>query len=271
MKIRYLGTAAFEGTPAMYCNCRICSHARQQPGRNVRTRSQAVINSDLLIDYPPDTYFHTLHMGLDLRTIQNILITHSHSDHFYPEDLDHNRFPCAVKEAFHTVCVYGNQKVMGLLSELYGDGAHNHLQFSKAEVFEPFTAGKYKITPLPALHDPGEACLLYLIEFQGKRLLYGNDTGFLNQACMDWIRGQQLDLISLDCTQGKHRDGNNHMGYLDVIQQLDRFWDNGNVGTDTIKVAQHFSHYGDVLYEEYLDLFSSYGIITAYDGLELEV
>lgn len=54
MKIQYLGTAA-EGLPALFCECETCKHAAFLGGRNIRTRSQAIIDDALLIDYPADT------------------------------------------------------------------------------------------------------------------------------------------------------------------------------------------------------------------------
>ena len=61
MKFRYLGTAAAEGWPAVFCNCDHCHRAKKAGGRNIRTRSQALINDDLLIDFPSDSYHHALH------------------------------------------------------------------------------------------------------------------------------------------------------------------------------------------------------------------
>lgn len=60
MKIRYLGTAAAEGWPALFCSCPICTQARERGGKNLRTRTQAVLDGELLIDFPPDTYCHAL-------------------------------------------------------------------------------------------------------------------------------------------------------------------------------------------------------------------
>ena len=54
MHFQYLGTAAAEGWPAVFCNCPLCKRAALLGGRNIRTRSQALINKDLLIDLPPD-------------------------------------------------------------------------------------------------------------------------------------------------------------------------------------------------------------------------
>ena len=51
MKLTYLGTAAAEGWPAVFCNCENCKEAARLGGRNIRTRSQALVNDDLLLDH----------------------------------------------------------------------------------------------------------------------------------------------------------------------------------------------------------------------------
>ena len=51
MKFKFLGTAAAEGFPAIFCRCKACEEARLLRGKNIRTRAQALINNDLLIDF----------------------------------------------------------------------------------------------------------------------------------------------------------------------------------------------------------------------------
>ena len=63
MRIRYLGTAAAEGFPAVFCNCAACKMARELG--ELRTRSQALIDETLLVDLPPETYYHTVRFGID--------------------------------------------------------------------------------------------------------------------------------------------------------------------------------------------------------------
>ena len=88
MKIQFLGTAAAEGMPAVFCNCAVCQEARRLGGKNIRTRSQALIDDQLLIDLPADTYMHFLTNGIEGDRIGHLLITHSHEDHLYPDELE---------------------------------------------------------------------------------------------------------------------------------------------------------------------------------------
>ena len=50
MEFQYLGTAAAEGIPALFCGCENCERSRKIGGRAIRTRSQAIIDGTLLID-----------------------------------------------------------------------------------------------------------------------------------------------------------------------------------------------------------------------------
>ena len=63
MKLTYLGTAAAEGWPAAFCNCDGCRAARRLGGRNIRTRSQALVDDALLLDFPCDAWLHALRQG----------------------------------------------------------------------------------------------------------------------------------------------------------------------------------------------------------------
>ena len=54
MKLHYLGTAAAEAIPAVWCNCEVCKKIRKTRGKDVRTRSQVLINDDLMVDFPQD-------------------------------------------------------------------------------------------------------------------------------------------------------------------------------------------------------------------------
>ena len=110
MEIQYLGTAAAEGLPALFCGCEICKKARKAGGKEVRTRTQSIVDAKILIDFPPDTYTHALAYSLQLGQIEHLLVTHSHMDHFFPVELihRHEHFGHNAKGMLH---VYGNEAV----------------------------------------------------------------------------------------------------------------------------------------------------------------
>lgn len=84
MKVTFLGTAAAEGYPALWCRCERCVVARERGGDNLRLRSSILINDDLLIDPGPDLVASTIRLGVDVADAQAILITHLHDDHLDP-------------------------------------------------------------------------------------------------------------------------------------------------------------------------------------------
>lgn len=56
MRVRFMGSAAGDAWPAPWCDCEACERARQAGGKNLRTRSGALIDDDVKIDLGPDTY-----------------------------------------------------------------------------------------------------------------------------------------------------------------------------------------------------------------------
>ena len=75
MRIRILGSAAAEGFPALFCECKTCRRARSIGGRNLRSRTSVQIDETILIDLPPDILSQVQREGFSLASIAHILIT----------------------------------------------------------------------------------------------------------------------------------------------------------------------------------------------------
>ena len=272
MKITYYGTAAGEGWPGVFCQCPLCQSARKLGGKNIRTRSQTLINDDLLLDLPPDNQLHSLYYGLDLGKVRALLITHSHSDHFYPEDLEFLQEPFS-----HTypgqMQIFGNDAVGRGIVRTCGNygGEKERFQFREADVGAAFSVMDYQVTPLRATHARGERCLFYHIAQGDKSLLYAHDTGSFTQENLDTLARQpgKLSLVSLDCTSQQYRDGKYHMGLEDAAEQKERLLALGLADADTVWVVNHFSHNGGWLHEEIAAQAGKYGMIASYDGMSI--
>lgn len=273
MELTYLGTAAAEGFPGIFCVCEVCRKAAANGGKDLRTRSQAIIDRQLLIDLPPDTYWHMMQHQLPLAGIAHVLITHTHSDHLYLEELYYRRKGFCVTQKHMTL--YGNdalvQKLDQFLAQTRSSYDDSLLSCCELKVFAPVQIDPYTVTALPALHDRSENCLIFMIEKAGKRLLYGNDTGVFPDSVWQHIKGLPFDLISLDCTTGRQQDGNNHMGVPDLIDMKTRLSDNGNIKAHTALIATHFSHNGGLLHQELEELLQPHGYVIAYDGMSVRV
>ena len=60
------------------------------------------------------------------------------------------------------------------------------------------------------------------------------------------------------------------MGFDAVLSVINRLKDMGVLNEGSICCVNHFSHNAGILYEEMEKHSSEYGIITSYDGLEIE-
>jgi phosphoribosyl 1,2-cyclic phosphate phosphodiesterase len=274
MKLTYYGTAAGEGWPGLFCNCELCREARRLKGKNIRTRSQALVNEDLLIDLSPDTNMHSLVYGLDLGKVDNLLVTHSHSDHFHASEIELLREPFALNRP-NIFNIYGNGKVKEKIWNQVPDVAQVAPRFSfhDAKPFRPILIKDYTVVPLLALHDRREECLFYQITQAGKTILYAHDTGAFPDETIDYLKTQMvsLDLVSLDCTCQSTEDGKNHMGLIDAVKEKKRLMGLGLGDAKTKWVVNHFSHNGLWLHEKMVEEADKYGFLVSYDGMTVEL
>lgn len=273
MKLKYLGTAAAEGIPGMFCNCRVCRNALKIRGKEIKTRSQALLDDKLLIDFPADTYMHILNHGLDLRNIHNVIITHSHSDHFYPND-----FWCRFEGIAYDIVeeplnIYVTEAGYNeALRQLGEDMNETRVKFHKIAPFEPFDVEDYHIIPLAADHDPSTNPVIYIIEKGGKSLLYANDTGIFPDSTWDYLEkyNKKFELISLDCTGMAQKNWRRSHLCLDTDKEVyDRLTEIGVCDKNTIVYVNHFSHNGMLTHKELVVEAEKYGFLVTYDGLEV--
>ncbi|MDR1024606.1 MAG: hypothetical protein LBL56_02685 [Treponema sp.] len=270
MELRYMGTGAAEGIPATFCSCPVCREAAGRGGREIRTRSQALLDGKILFDFPPDAYAHYLAYRFDLPAIEHILVTHSHMDHFFPKEFE-LRSEGFVPTALPLLHIYGNDKVeQALLAALpQGDQGRHKLHFHRLNPFERIDAGGYAVTPLLAKHDPEERCLFYLVERGDTALLYAHDTGFFPAETWDYLGSAKprLGLVSLDCTSAAFKDGNYHMGLPDVVLVREKLLKMGLAGDATVFMLNHFSHNGGLNHRELCEKAQGLGFGVAWDGL----
>ena len=272
MKLTYLGTAAAEGIPAVFCGCSLCGQARTLGGKNQRTRSQVLMDDTIIIDFPPDSLMHAQNQKIDFLQYKAILVTHSHQDHWYPYDLMFRRPPYSWGQT-HRLEIYGNHRVeqkLNALNYLEDEAMASSIRMNYVEPYAAFMIGTHAVTPLLANHDKKEQCYIYMIESGGKRLLYAHDTGLFPEKTMQFIKGIYFDLISMDCTTGLEKDGNNHMGIADNRELEGTLRSLGCMDDESRIIVSHFSHNGGLLHGDIEKKVEDYGYIVAYDGMSIE-
>ncbi|HHY83414.1 MAG TPA: hypothetical protein GX505_12180 [Clostridiales bacterium] len=270
MKIRILGTAAAEGIPGVFCNCPICEHARKNGGKNIRTRSQSIINDKYLVDFPMDSYLHSLRFNINFHEIYHVIVTHPHEDHFFPVDLEYRRPPFGLDNEGRLLNVYGPGSISQRYPGFPSKSSQEYIKLHLLNAFETYTIGDLLVTPLRALHDRNIECFVYIIESQGKRLLYNHDSGFLPEDSLKIVKDKYFDCVICDTTSGALRDGNYHMGVEDNIQLKKMMLESGCADKNTKFVLTHLSHNGRLTHEQLEKAAFENGFLAAYDGFELE-
>lgn len=272
MKIKFLGTAAAEGVPGIFCTCVNCNRSRAIGGRALRTRSQSIIDDKLLIDFPADTFAHILKNNIQMAEVEHCLITHSHSDHLYPRDIERLLEKFAFMPSDYHLTIYGTKKVGELIyPKLVNKPKENICTWQTIHEFDCFMAGDYRITALPAVHDENSGPVIYQISDGSKHILYAHDTSYFHDSVWDFWKQEKpyFHLVSLDCTEAcKPLRYIGHMGLAENIQVRDRMLAEGYADENTIFVCNHFSHQAtNVVYDDFVTIAAKEGFLVSYDDM----
>ena len=277
MKVTYLGTAAAEGWPAVFCNCDFCNKARKVGGKDIRTRSQAMLEDDVLIDFPGDTYYHTVTNSLNLSAVKYVFITHTHSDHFLPDDLEFRGSCFGHNFISPTIEFVGNQEMCDIMNNKFlpslESGTRANIKATYIPLFISTVFGDYTLTALKAHHKLDEVAYVYLIQKNGKTLLYLHDTGLMPEETFAYLKQNNIkaDLISYDCTHVLTRNKHGHLGFLDCVEIRDMLAADGIVHNGTLNIINHFSHNCGVLYDDLATEAAKFGFAVSYDGMVIDI
>ncbi|MCD8200912.1 MAG: MBL fold metallo-hydrolase [Clostridia bacterium] len=281
MKIRFLGTAAAEGIPAVFCNCEVCEAARRDKALR-RSRSQVYIDDVMSVDFPSDAYMHAVEHGLDYSGLKYLLVTHSHMDHFYAHDfcLRGSKYSRNSKFLEKTLTVLGNSEVMDVFDECtrreMDEETASGFELVRIEPFGEYVLGPYRVLTLPAVHSPREQCMLFYVEKDGGRgYLHLYDTGPFDLKNLDFLveKGAVVGAVAFDCTfvADKSKNAARHMGLPDDLLIRDALAERGLFAADTKFIVTHFSHNSAPSAKILAQMECDYGVIAAYDGLTIEI
>ena len=280
-----LGSAAAEGIPAFFCDCRVCREAARRGGRETRMRTSYNIGGVLQIDFGPDAMQAFQGHRDRLMSIRHILFTHAHGDHLLPSQLCyHGEGFCGTPSP--EILVHGSEptirRIRGdLESAAPGVGADERLRrariatrvFRPPEIVELPDIGA-RIHALPADHAPDLDAAVFLVEICGRSFLIGNDTGILPDAtwkALAALRGEvRIDVAVLDNTGGFLHDWRSgHMGANAVMETFDRLDGLGLLSAGCVRAVNHFSHTSGGTHAELCAFWEPRGIVVGYDGLVL--
>lgn len=280
MKLTFLGTAAAEGYPNPFCRCANCERARALGGPSLRKRCAALIDDELLIDLGPDLVAASVIHGRSLAGLRYCLQTHAHADHLDPAHFLARSPEYGVIDAprlhFYASAATARRAARGLEADLGPDGLLDpavgerlNLTVHLVEPARAFAAGRYRVTPLPASHDPAVDPLLYAIEADGRAIFYATDTGPLPEATWHALRHlrPRFDVVILDHTYGTNAGAGDHLNARQFVEQVARLRAEGLL-TDAARIfAHHLAHDSNPVHPELVALAARHGYEVAHDGL----
>ena len=280
MKLKYYGTGAGYGIPEIFCDCRVCRQARDTGGKNIRSRSQAVLDDRLVLDLSVDTFHHCAYDGLDMTKLHHVLITHDHHDHFFTTDM----FTRA-RNMTEPVNIYiseaSGKRVRNIVNTNLAEfeaGTRDPEAWTRAvvhtlEFYKPVQIMEYTVTPLRARHAEAIEAMIFIIQSKDKNILWAHDTGLLHSDAVQWIKesGIVFDLVSLDCTLKRGAQiTKSHMDLDWCIETAELLRANGNASEETKFIISHIGHLVDRTHDELEREAAEVGMITAYDGMVIE-
>ena len=279
MKVTFLGTAAAEGIPALWCECPICQQAKELGGKDFRCRCSYLIDSDTMVDFGPDAFRQVADYKIDLTKLARVIFTHPHEDHLAPAEFTWRRAPW-FSQVSHELTVIGAPSIFCTIIAFAA--THCNAIYDLRDLrLRPVAVdpglwlqdGDIELLPLRANHCPGQNGMIYVIRRGGRNFLLANDTGYLAESEWECLKGVRLDLVSIDCTCafGSPDLRDNHMGVNTVLAFRDRLAELGCLTPESRVFVNHFSHNGKALHSDLEAFFLPRGIGVAFDGMCVEL
>jgi phosphoribosyl 1,2-cyclic phosphate phosphodiesterase len=227
--IHILGCGDSPGVPRVYCDCTVCTKARET-GRNRRMRSAILLQTgteELLVDCGPD--WHLQMEKMNKRVIRDVLITHAHHDHIggLPDWYDNCRW-MGVKGH-----VYAPKDVIDRIHQQY-TWLHHHLTYHVID--SPFKLAGWHITYQKVNHGKNGYAHAYRFESDDYCWVYCPDSIHLSNEEKRFLSGS--DLLFLGTSYFKENTDPATRSIYDMMEALDLIKE---VGPKRV-IFTHMSH-----------------------------
>ena len=262
MKVTFLGTGAADWDINSY-----------SPEQFYRRCSSILINDDLLVDPGPNIFHFCETSGTPhlLNGVKNIIVTHSHWDHF-------NSAVTARLCVDKDCTLWADPACMRKLIRELGEETAAKINFVETKRNRDYEIGGYKVTSLRGNHateDPDEDTRIYLIEEGGRILFYGCDSAWIPTVSWNVIRDKAVNAMVLELTCGETATydwrifEHNTPEMLDIMLTMFRKY---NLFAPDVKY--YVSHLARTLHTDHEGLvkyLEPRGVVPAYDGFSFEV
>lgn len=280
---QFWGTSAAEGIPAPFCRCDVCDEARREGGVYQRMRSSFRLTDKIIIDLGADAVSQSARFG-DLSTLEHVLITHTHEDHFNPHMMMEAFWCRARGKTLHYYFTDGAYDMAEnlrsvpwmLKGKVPGWEKEGIVAFHRLEYGKRYAVDDMWVTPFSGNHkgNVGELSAMYLIELpDGWVLFYGLDSGPYFEETFDALKGKHVDIFISESTDGDYpqEPSRQHLSAEGVREVTERLLSQGTLTKESVLYLTHINHstsHGRML-KEVERLNFPIPTTVAYDGLKI--
>ena len=259
VELLFLGTGAADW-PSTYP-----PSEKQFERGEVRGMSSMLVNGHILIDCGPTVLDSMNRYQVNPLGITDILLTHTHSDHFHQDTL------LAIADARDAK--RGPLRFWAHPEALKHVPNSNRIERRPVEIGTPFRMHGFGITGLESNHlvaSSAEKCLYYLFESATQKLLYATDGSWLLKSTWLYLQKKRLDALIWDATIGE-RAGDYRIfehNDLSMIRQMNQTLKNRKIVKPDAKII--LTHMARTLHPTHKQLEKNLlpeGLIPAYDGM----
>jgi phosphoribosyl 1,2-cyclic phosphate phosphodiesterase len=253
--LTFLGTGTSQGVPMIGCDCNVC---RSPDPRDRRLRSSVYVETpecSWVVDTGTD--FRTQALRENIRKVDAVVFTHSHTDHIMGFD-DLRRF----SQARGSMPVYASAETMRDLERVFrfafntSNPVPYYLRPEPHIIDGPFYLAETRITPLPVPHGDSIVDGYLFSRANQKLAAYLSDCSAVPDAIVDLIVG--VKVLIIDALRDRP-----HPTHLSVGQALE-------VAAHVKPRDTYFTHICHDLPQSAESRLPA-GVHIAYDGMKLRL
>lgn len=253
IKLQFLGTGGLGS-----------ARIRNKLSREYRRFSTLLIDERIIIDPSEDIFEFEESFMLSgmLREIREAFITHSHLDHFSVSAIE--RLASLTSKRLR---VFAEEALREDIESISG------LEFVPISPLSLIRLEGYNVLPLPANHStdlPSEVALNFLIEKEGKTLLYGIDGAFINPEAWRVLNELHLDAVILDCAladapYSAESVNHNNLAMAATVKEI--MTARGTADEGTKFILSHIpTNKKRLMHDELTEAAKEFSFKVAYDG-----
>lgn len=231
-------------------------------GKDARRASCALFGGRYMIDCGPHAIDALRIAGVALSDITDIFMTHLHSDHFNPQNVQ-------------MIANAKKEKLRLWVREDANTPTFENVEIVRMPIENTLTISDgFTVTGLEANHDRHCAPQWLLFDKEGKKFLYALDGAWFVNTTYYYLRNTKLALLVLDATcgdyEGDYRIGeHNTIPMIRVMLPSLKTW--GVTDENTEIYLSHLARTLHLPHDETVERVKADGLKVAYDGLKIKI